>query len=254
MAFNPIDPASRPFRITFDSNAWEQVFADDPGYYSEIIDALNNGQVEGFICVAGFQIEAIRKRDRPAYFSSPKMDVRAAIEHRPGGGFALRCSMGPDDVKHPGLPAIQAAKLQRALRAGIKLMRAQPWMGLPTPEQVGVTGLYAVDQADRAARQLMVSDQIEARGLGYSAFQTAGGWDARDRTPTEERALTKACAEWADGEIVAAHFAYANDILCTNDRAASGRRSILDAKHRAWLAADFGTRFATLEELIALLR
>jgi hypothetical protein len=238
-----------PPKITFDSNVWEQVFADDPGDYVGIVDALKNRRIEGFICVAGFQIEAIRRRDRADYFSSTKMDVRAAIKPGPDGGFALHCSMGPDDGRHPGLPAVQAAKLQRALRAGVKLMRAQPWMGLPTPAEIRDPALYAIDEAGREERQLTASDQIEVRGLGHSVFEAAGGWDVRDRTQSEEKAFSKACSEWADGEIVAAHIGYANDILCTDDRAANGRRSIFDAGNRAWLATAYDTRFSTLAEL-----
>jgi hypothetical protein len=47
------------------------------------------------------------------------------------------------------------------------------------------------------------------------AFEAVNGWDLVPRTPADEKQLTKACAEWADGELVAAHIGYQNDILCT---------------------------------------
>ena len=55
-------------RVSFDSNVWEPIF--DPGdrRFVPIRAALTNRRVEGFICDAGFRIEAIRNRDRADYF------------------------------------------------------------------------------------------------------------------------------------------------------------------------------------------
>jgi hypothetical protein len=61
--------------------------------------------------------------------------------------------------------------------------------------------------------------------------------------------------EWADGDSIAAHIAYGNDVFCTHDRSKSaGRKSILDADNREWLAERYNVEFATIEELAARVR
>ena len=88
-----------------------------------------------------------------------------------------------------------------------------------------------------------------ARGVGKAAFDAAGGWDAQPDASFNEKIFAKACAEWADGELVANHIAYRNDVWCTNDLARAAGTSIFDPTNRAWLTAEFGVRFTTLEEL-----
>jgi hypothetical protein len=67
-----------------------------------------------------------------------------------------------------------------------------------------------------------------------------------------EKEFARAAAEWADGDSVAAHFAYGNDIFCTEHQGhgASGP-SILDAENRRWLAVAHNVKFATITELAA---
>ena len=241
-------------RITFDSNAWEAIFHRDDVKGRPIRAALEERMIEGFICTAGFGIEAIAKWNRPTYFAQPYMDVSFGIvRSEQPGRFLLNMSIGPDNRKHPGLPAVQVEKLQRALAAGIKLMRGQNWMGLPVPIEISDPSLYVPETREEAGaregRQISVSGFIDERGVGNAAFVAADGWTDRPRTPSEEKELGRACAEWADGEVVAAHIAYQNDILCTNDHARTAGRSIFDGPSRAWLAASYGVIFMTVEEL-----
>jgi hypothetical protein len=55
----------------------------------------------------------------------------------------------------------------------------------------------------------------------------------------------------ADGETVACHFAFGNDILCTADVGGKHgkRQSILNDENRIWLAATFGFRFSDVRGL-----
>ncbi|MDB5411085.1 MAG: hypothetical protein JWL84_5997 [Rhodospirillales bacterium] len=159
------------------------------------------------------------------------------------------------DDRHPGLPVVQAAALQRALAAGIRLMRGQNWLGLPRPQQVEDPTLFVREDRgvaqEREQRQLDVSALIDARGVGKAAFDAADGWNTRTRDAVAAKKLSKACAEWADGELVGAHIAYQNDVLCTNDRARGAGTSIFNATNRSWLTAEFGVRFMTTDELAA---
>ena len=243
-------------RVTFDSNAWEAIFTADDTDCEPIRAALQSRRIEGFICVAGFRIEAITKRNRPAYFAQPFMAVTMeGLIARGNGRFDVSMSMGPDNRKHPGLPAVQTEKLGRALAAGIKLMYGENWMGLPVPAEIADPSLYISETREEAmereGRQVMASSAIDGRGVGNAAFLAADGWTDRPRTPLEEKRLSRACAEWADGELVAAHIAYRNNILCTGDRAVKAGLSIFNMPNRAWLAATYGVVCATLDELAA---
>ncbi|WP_065755745.1 hypothetical protein [Bradyrhizobium paxllaeri] len=241
-------------RISFDSNAWEKIFDPADCDWRLIRAALANNRITGFISEASFRIEAIRKTDRTAYFAEPAMQVQFpfSIVERDGKPYIQLMTMGPDDARHPGLPVIQSAKLKSALDAGIRLMRTASWLGLPRPVDIADPALFAHaahGDGEREQRQIDTLARIEARGVGRAAFEAAGGWQGASGVLQEKR-FRKACAEWADGEIVAAHIAYRNDILCTNDLAHGTVRSILSPTNRAWLKAEFGVQFATLDELL----
>jgi len=123
-------------------------------------------------------------------------------------------------------------------------------MGLPSPVEIRDPALFVqANDPDREQRQIDASARIEARGVGKTAFDAADGWNVQPGASYNEKLFAKACAEWADGELVASHIAYRNDVLCTNDLARAAGSSIFDSTNRAWLTAEFGVRFATLEEL-----
>ncbi|WP_024508408.1 hypothetical protein [Bradyrhizobium sp. ARR65] len=239
-------------RVTFDSNAWEKIFDPDDRDWASVRSAIANGRIAGFICESGFRIEAIRKSERASYFAGPAMDVQFpfSIVMRHGQPHVHFMSIGPDDKRHPGLPEVQSKKLKSALAAGIRLLRGAAWLGLPSPAEIRDPTLFAeTKDNEREQRQIDLAARIESRGVGKAAFDAAGGWNAARGTTSTEKVFLKACAEWADGELVAAHIAYRNDILCTDDRARSAGLSIFDTANRTWLATEFGVRFATLEQL-----
>jgi hypothetical protein len=231
-------------RVSFDSNAWEKIFDPADQDWTAIRAALAAERIMGFISEASFRIEAIRKDERTSYFAEPAMDVQfpLSIVEKDGKSYIHLMTMGPDDRRHPGLPDIQAAKLRGALDAGIKLMRTASWLGLPTPAEIADPVIFAQTthaDSERVQRQIDALASIEARGVGKAAFDAAGGWRGSGGVPQGEKRFRKACAEWADAELVAAHIAYRNDILCTNDQAGAAGRSILDPTNRAWLTVEF---------------
>ncbi|HZK91800.1 MAG TPA: hypothetical protein VFC56_16790 [Stellaceae bacterium] len=216
-------------------------------------EAIASGRCRGFICAAAFRIEAIRKQLRVTYFTQPYMHVRHEIVTKAGHPH-LKWSFGPDDSRHPRIHPKQAIKFQNALRHGVLLMRGQNWMGLPSPPEIDEPSLYITEEASerfqREQRQLDVSALIDERGVGQSAFANIGGRSGRPVRGANEKRLQKACAEWADGELVAAHIAYQNDVLCTDDRGRSAGRSILDDANRKWLTAEHGVVFRSVDQLM----
>jgi len=64
----------------------------------------------------------------------------------------------------------------------------------------------------------------------------------------------RAIAEWADGDSIASHYGYGNDLFCSDDfgRNASGP-SILDVDNRGWLTETFDIQFTTVAALAEML-
>lgn len=243
-----------PVRVTFDSNAWEKIFDPTVSKWTPIRAALADGTLKGFICEAGFRIEAVTKKNRATYFAQPHFGFRfEGIVERDGRPY-LRTSFGPEDDHHPGLPSEQTPKLQEALRCGIRLMRASAWMGLPAPQELLDPTIFVPETREsanqREQRQIDVSAHIEARGVGKAVFDAAGGWNLLPTTPINQKRFWKACAEWVDGEALAAHVGYGNDLFCTHDEGKNaGGPSVLDPVHREWFTREFGVQFAKLDEL-----
>jgi hypothetical protein len=59
--------------VSFDSNAWAEIFRSEARERLAIRDAIATRKVAGLICETAFRIEAVRKKERAAYFaqSSP---------------------------------------------------------------------------------------------------------------------------------------------------------------------------------------
>jgi hypothetical protein len=244
-------------RVTFDSNAWEPIFDPANTKYAIIQNAIITKRIEGFICEAAFRIEAVRRKHRAKYFAQPHVGSRfEGIVERDGLPY-FKMSIGPEDNHHPGLPLEQTPKLQEALKCGVRLVRASAWMGLPTPQapqEFLNPAIFVPETREstnrRVQRQIEVSTHIEAGGVGKAAFDAAGGWNLPPTTLVNQTRFYKACAEWADGEALAAHVGYGNDVFCTEDFGKSGLKpSVLDGVHRAWLTRDFDVQFATLDQL-----
>ena len=91
-----------------------------------------------------------------------------------------------------------------------------------------------------------IGDRELIRGY-YDAVCAAG-------IKAEKAAIDNAYSEDADGDVVAAHIAWGNDYLCTEDRGKSGALpSIFDDENRAWLKSTHGVEILNAQELAALL-
>jgi hypothetical protein len=70
----------------------------------------------------------------------------------------------------------------------------------------------------------------------------------------EKAQIEKAFAESADGDMVAAHVAFGNDYLCTEDRGRSAiGPSIFDDDNRAWVKTEYGVEILTARQLSDLI-
>jgi hypothetical protein len=243
-------------RVTFDSNAWQKVVVPNLARktslydaFADIHEALRTKEIQGFICETVGTLEAIRRRVRKAYFTSIKPAVKVQSDAK-GDQILVNINIGPNHDQHPGLPHILRERLEFAFNLGIRLMRA-PRIGIPLPDLFLDLSVFAedVDVAISAARDNRWGDvvsAIEERGVGSGALRLQQG---RFKAMGETE-FARAVAEWADGDSVAAHVAYGNDVFCTEDQGKTfGSASILDVANRKWVTATYNVIFATIREL-----
>ena len=243
-------------RVTFDSNAWQKIvvpnLARKTSLYEEftgIHEALRARKIQGFVCETVGTLEAIKRPTRRAYFTSIKPAVKVQTNAK-GNQIHMNINIGANHDQHPGLPPVLRERLELAFDLGIRLMRA-PRIGIPVPNLFLDLSVFAeeVDVPISAARDNHWGDvvrAIEQRGVGSGALRLQQS-SFKEMGQAE---FAHAVAEWADGDSVAAHVAYGNDVFCTEDQGkTSGRASILDAANRKWVAATYNVRFATVREL-----
>jgi hypothetical protein len=252
-------------RVTFDSNVWQMVVMPNLASKTSLYDAfttvheaLRTEQIQGFICETVGTLEAVRLTGRKAYFTSIKPIVEVKADAH-GGQALLTINIGTDHNQHPGLPNVLRERLELAFALGMRLMRA-PRIGIPVPASFLDLSVFAdeVDVPTSAARDNRWGDVIETivqRGVGSAVLRSLEAETGRKPESMGEEEFARAVAEWADGDSVAAHVAYSNDVFCTEDQGKSaGGRSILDADNRQWLAVTHNVKFATIRELATQMR
>jgi hypothetical protein len=254
-------PAVSPLRVTFDSNVWQmaiipslasktELFAD----YVTIHGGLKAKQIQGFISETFGTLEAIRTVGRKAYFTSIKPKVYVQVVNATPGQASLKIEFGTTHDQHPGLHRVLEERLELAIGLGMRLMRAAR-MTIPVPALMLDLSVFADENdvptsAARDNRWGDVMQTIEQRGVGSALLRSLQEKAGGRADGFEEKEFARAVAEWADGDSLAAHVAYNNDIFCTEDQSRSaGASSIFDAGNRRWLATIYGVRFATVREL-----
>jgi hypothetical protein len=257
-------------RLTLDSCVWERMFepeAEQNTALRPILDAIRFRQISAFISDAALRIEAVPKKRRASYFASvaPFFGPIDAVER--DGRLLIRFSLMPDNRLHPGIPEVQAPKLEVARELGVELMRGLPWISLPKSncslEYVAET---ETQRGCREQIQLNVFHDLAQRGVGKARFDSIidhldlkegrifPGWSGLDVLDSERhKGLIRACAEWADAELISAHVGYGNDLLCTLDFYGAPGQSAFATDHRMWLANHHKVRFITVSELGDLL-
>jgi hypothetical protein len=134
------------------------------------------------------------------------------------------------------------ARVRRALDLGLRILSAPRSGSTRIDDPRG--DLYAgdTDEPMRLHRYQSIAAAIEGRGLGFARMAKAARSDSKQ--------FARAVAEWADGDSVAAHHGYANDLFCTQDRGVgAGRESVLHPANRGWFRRVYGVEFVSIAEL-----
>ena len=259
-------------KVTFDTNTLsgivdpdQQVGAADNAAYQAVHAAIKTEQIRGFFGEAVVTLDAIGRRAKAEVLGA----ARFVSEH---------VSTAPNHVTITLGPCWQRVDIDPRILARIEAARAMGMRALIGPRRFGDTrvvrgfgedfyepypsGAAFVVAADTAKA---LDAAIVARGCGraqvielaksFSKRSGAAGewWPqglARTRSTAERKKVRLAVNEWADGEALAAHAGYGNDLFCTRDSGGDlGARSILHPSHRAWLSETHGVTFVTVAEL-----
>jgi len=276
-------------RVTFDINVWNRMvfperYVNSPNYLSlgKIKNAIRSGQVRGFISEGFGTVEAVRRENRAKFHAQNVPKVEVTNKSHGNGLNCMTIEIKANHSLHPGIGEEFDEELNEALAIGIKLL-STPYIGLPVPDRLrNNPHIYAEEvfaTADYNERFGEVVRTIVDRGVGEGALAAlAHVFTARLDGPRpvslsdraliygvyeyactsglgkEKRQIEKAFAESADGDLVAAHIAFGNDYLCTEDRGGTAvSPSIFDSENRAWLKTKYGVEILNVQQLAHLL-
>lgn len=276
-------------RVTFDTNVWNRMVfperhVNSPNYLSlgKIKNAVRSGHVCGFISEGFGTVEAVRRQNRPKFHAQNVPKVEVTSKSHGNGLNCMTIEIDANHSLHPGIGEEFDEELNEALAIGIKLLTT-PYIGLAVPDRLRSNPhIYAEEvfaTADYNERFGDVVRTIVDRGVGEGALATlVKEFTARLDGPRpeglsdraliygvyeyacasglskERRQIERAFAESADGDVVAAHIAFGNDYLCTEDRGKSAvSPSIFNAENRAWLKKEYAVEILNVQQLADLL-
>jgi hypothetical protein len=259
-------------KVTFDSNVWEDVvvldrLSDRPERHrlaTRVRKSIERGEIVGFFSETWATLEGIEKDARPDFFTKQNIEPRLIETVWPDGSTTLGVMAGPNQSHRPPLSPVVWNRLEAAITLGLRLLIGPRYHELSLPAD-----FFAEQTAEIALRTSLVLEAIRSRGVGEAKIRKFGlsvamahgfsGVSSEippvELKPDESRKLAALIAEWADGDAIAAHYGYANDVFCTEDYARSAKgASVFDESNRGWLAQQFGIRFVCLAELAEMVR
>lgn len=256
--------------ITFDSNTWRKVasphkFPKDPiiGDYLTINTAIKEGRINPFLSETIFTLEGIKRGDRKKLFKNYKAILGQKIQQRPDGSIAISFTIGPDINAHPGNNDFLTEHLSDAMKLGFNIVRLPRLAGITNPDiepyiydSQQENPAFDYDNLFKIAEYIcsLEAGEYEITQIG-SKYDQQGWFTGVGLAPdTENIAIAKAVAEWADGDSVALHIAMGGDYFCTNDMAKkAGNKSVLSADNVRKLNRRYSFRTITPTELANLI-
>ena len=258
--------------VTFDTNTLsgvvdpdQEASAADHAAYQAVHVAIESGHIRGFFSEAVVTLDAIGRKAKAEVLGA----ARFVSETTSTGPYRITIALGPRwkrvDIDPRVLARIEAARRMgmRALigprRFGDTLVVRGFGEGFHEPYPSGAAFVVAADTTNA------LDAAIVARGLGRAqVIELAKSFSERDgaagewwpqglertRNAAERKKARSAVNEWADGEALAAHAGYGNDLFCTKDSGGDlGDRSILHLSHRPWLSETHGVTIVTIAQL-----
>jgi hypothetical protein len=254
----------QPVRVTFDTNSLSGVVDPDQevgkanhAAYQAVHAALKAGYIRGFFSEVVVTLDAIGRKAKAEVLGHARF-VSETTSTEPS---RIMITLGPRwkrvDIDPRILARIETARAMemRALigprRFGDSLVVRGFGEG---PAFVAMANITNALDAAIVARGLGRAQVIELAKSFSERAGAAGEWWPqgleRTRSTAERKKARLAINEWADGEALAAHAGYGNDLFCTDDSGGDlGDRSILHPSHRAWLSQTHMVTIVSVAEL-----
>jgi hypothetical protein len=255
-----------PLKVTFDTNTlnsvvWPGTAQRGTGTSgAEIQAAIKAGHITGFICGSVPSMEGVNKEDRVEFLSKQPMRPRVVKTNDPDFNLVV---IAPDQSARPPLSSKFEERLKAAVQLGIRVIKIPLYTELKLP-----LSFIAEEPANFVEKFVRVYSAIKQRGVGRALLENlgpelamkAGGPhmfavgtipDLSSYNTDEQKKIKNAVNEASDGDAVAAHFAFGNDLLCSEDFGKKGA-SVFDDNNRKWLNEEFGIQFVTLADLVKM--
>jgi len=256
-------------RITFDANVWKPAasphrFPKAPNLAAlqAIQAAAAAGKFLPTVPESVFTLEAVKEALRVRFSRETANGIKADGSGPADGTMKIgRPNAAPVPRTHPeGNPHL-ARFWDDALLSRFKLLRC-PRLVLSGDAELR-NEWFIPASYDIVKRFNAFSRGIESTGCGLSRLQAIEAQEPRAKPPWHEAiaaatvplatAITKAVAEWVDGDTVSAHYAYANDYICTTNAGVGGPHSIMSTQNRDTVLRRINIRFLGPDELAAML-
>lgn len=264
-------------KITFDSNTFRKVI--DPTLirnneaqktYKVIFDAIITGKVLPYFSSAMFILEEPPKKERPEHLAKRKTEMVNTWRSQKNGHIRGQFKFGPDHSTATQLSSYSIERFERAIALGFNMIHV-PRLGMPMPQLVRDNLSQSTDESEAnfhiknelkgkvimemEKRQIgpyrywAIKDKLVAQGGSFpTALSKVHG--SKFLNEHERRSVGSAVAEWADGDLIAAHIGEGLDLICTEDMGGGhSNKSVFSVVHRSWLKTKYKCKFMTALEL-----
>jgi len=235
-------------------------FPNDPSIEAcrKIKENIEKGYIVPYLAETMFTIESIKRKNRKEFISKYKPQI-ICTERDQNGSIINTSKIVKEYSMHPGNHPILAEHLNDAISLGFKIVRCPRIAGIINPEieklRFKITGN---DLNNYHTKLFEVCGKIESKGAGFDHIKIIGEeydpiWiKGIDKAPDEEwPKISKAMAEWADGDSVAISIALECDYFCTRDKAINaGEKSVLSEVNLNWLNEEYNFKTVTPDELL----
>lgn len=256
-------------KVTFDSNTWRKVAspANFPkeatiADYQKIRAAIDDGRVEAYLSETIFTLEAIQHVDRKSFFGNSGLKRGVEEVTVEGDTTHIGLTLARDSTNDPRNTGYLERHFKDATEAGFKIIHYPRIAGVGNvdvnPYRVKLSGTALGNYQNLTFK---VGRRIEELEAGFYVVRTLAkkydpvGLAGLGLAPaSEDDAIVKAVAEWADGDSVASHVGIGGDFFCTMDKAKSGGpKSVFTATNLTILKNEFGLETITPTALAAKL-
>jgi hypothetical protein len=195
-----------------------------------LLDAIKSVELlnsEGRFDVAQISIslESIQRRLRGQFLPNYRPIYTRSETTLPNRIVDMKVEIAPNTDSHPGLAPILSQALLRALELGFRLLPMTNWGTVRSPQVTNDMRAHIGGWDDYWAYAGRLSDCSRSIAqMGCGSHNCSLLRVSQDEIPRNQ--FARAVAEWVDGDVLSAHYAYGCDVFCTNDRVARVRHSL----------------------------